>query len=167
MVRFIMLNPACCKFCQNEFTFHYGQIYYANFRNSYGSAYQIYIPLWLDLLFVSAIGVKIYDYLFTFHYGQIYYIIVIYMNYSKREIYIPLWLDLLQIYLIDVANNDKDLHSTMVRFIIEDFIAFQKSKNLFTFHYGQIYYKSEAITEKLILKIYIPLWLDLLFQIIK
>ena len=119
MVRFIMLNPACCKFCQNEFTFHYGQIYYANFRNSYGSAYQIYIPLWLDLLFVSAIGVKIYDYLFTFQYGQIYYIIVIYMNYSKREIYIPLWLDLLYYRNIHELLEKRNLHSTMVRFIID------------------------------------------------
>ena len=72
MVRFIitliMLSASLCK----SFTFHYGQIYYDNSYNLTICVFDIYIPLWLDLLF-----------------GSVYIIL------AFAVIYIPLWLDLL------------------------------------------------------------------------
>ena len=35
------------------FTFHYGQIYYSNYKEAYELLKKIYIPLWLDLLLNS------------------------------------------------------------------------------------------------------------------
>ena len=55
-------------------------------------------------------------------------------------IYIPLWLDLLSLDWQEFWTYAKNLHSTMVRFIIDDYSE-ATNKNQF---------------------IYIPLWLDLL-----
>ena len=103
-------------------------------------------------------------------------------------IYIPIWLDLLyccpSCYYITVQN----LHSNMVRFIMSSFtlqkslfIAFtfqygqiyyydkymdEGTMNEFTFQYGQIYYTNSAPVIGCIPRIYIPIWLDLLFQLL-
>ena len=95
----------------------------------------IYIPLWLDLLFICS-------FLFSI----------------KSLIYIPLWLDLLfdkktttfifpndlhstMVRFIIVAKLksltiNEDLHSTMVRFIILLTSLINLVDKLFTFHYG-------------------------------
>ena len=96
MVRFIIL--AIPNFITNTvlFTFQYGQIYYILSRHSLSIKAIIYIPIWLDLLFVSyskynvhvvnlhsnMVRFIIYKSIessppkikFTFQYGQIYYI---------------------------------------------------------------------------------------------
>ena len=141
MVRFIILifhNSACVK---RKFTFHYGQIYYEllngnaeallkAFTFHYGQIYytlekyrtfgegRIYIPLWLDLLFVSGIAPIPSLFAFTFHYGQIYYERCQDSKFQRKVIYIPLWLDLLQLKQFKKIIRFLDLHSTMVRFII-------------------------------------------------
>ena len=106
---------------------------------------------------------------FTFHYGQIYYFPLPAVEYFHRKIYIPIWLDLLSVAAAvaeAVAEAEAgDLHSTMGRFIIMDTEYDFYVQLLFTFHYGQIYYKIyfyEYLQKKII---YIPLWLDLLSEI--
>ena len=54
----------------------------------------------------------------------------------------------------------------MVRFIIQLIDGSNIQTPLFTFHYGQIYYKRKSRSRRRTLKIYIPLWLDLLFRFI-
>ena len=73
MVRFIMVNPCVFLDIFDEFTFHYGQIYYAREKRGVGMKETIYIPLWLDLLWYKIQGDFKCLVLFTFHYGQIYY----------------------------------------------------------------------------------------------
>ena len=122
------------------FTFHYGQIYYT-LKNHAGKLYLvIYIPLWLDLLLMSILKTEdlrvdlhstmvrfiireqlseaISKNQFTFHYGQIYYYGFQHFFFGNSDIYIPLWLDLLFYSIILFFDFKKDLHSTMVRFII-------------------------------------------------
>ena len=115
---------------------------------------------------IMAVGGPIkYVNLFTFHYGQIYYQDNIAKIFYILNIYIPLWLDLLYSINRCVLFQTKNLHSTMVRFII----SFRHYSDIiiarFTFHYGQIYYIKKASTKILHEKIYIPLWLDLLYAI--
>ena len=55
---------------------------------------------------------------FTFQYGQIYYD----FNYKEQQ------------------EEQEDLHSNMVRFIITDRLTTKKKNMQFTFQYGQIYY---------------------------
>ena len=55
----------------------------------------------------------------------------------------------------------------MVRFIIDTAIKKGEGGSKFTFHYGQIYYDSGNRKDNHIDKIYIPLWLDLLYLIAK
>ena len=58
----------------------------------------------------------------------------------------------------------------MVRFIIFSTGARQAYINPFTFQYGQIYYKNEALDKAVDYLIYIPIWLDLLcctFELLK
>ena len=146
----------------NKFTFHYGQIYYYRYNDERNSKQKIYIPLWLDLLLNgSQVILKrrvhlhstmvrfIMTYLkpssdiknpFTFHYGQIYYRICFKRVCFNLKIYIPLWLDLLYLFQTFITSSIKNLHSTMVRFIMAYKVAMLLCYSLFTFHYGQIYY---------------------------
>ena len=41
-----------------------------------------------------------------------------YIHFTSSKIYIPIWLDLLLIEFVFIDVNDDDLHSNMVRFII-------------------------------------------------
>ena len=60
-----------------------------------------------------------------------------------------------------------NLHSNMVRFIIELPALTSPPIIKFTFQYGQIYYLSEIIYLLKFCFIYIPIWLDLLLMYIK
>ena len=51
----------------------------------------------------------------------------------------------------------------MVRFIIIDMPRLRFYSEKFTFQYGQIYYAGTIYEKSRIRKIYIPIWLDLLF----
>ena len=187
MVRFIIKsdNPQI-KF-SSRFTFHYGQIYYSLRRSGKRYDDEIYIPLWLDLLskrreFKILISIHLHStmvrfiiltrlnyfrnlILFTFHYGQIYYSQVVSVKSYVDYIYIPLWLDLLFEKYETEGVFKKNLHSTMVRFIIYRDDGFRDCDKKFTFHYGQIYYSQSGQHEQLLCCIYIPLWLDLLLAI--
>ena len=145
----------------------------------------IYIPIWLDLLLQSKnqyllkvlnlhsnmvrfiIDVNKYsvDYKlkFTFQYGQIYYAVYVDRMPRSMFIYIPIWLDLLCVFLIQKNIQSNYLHSNMVRFIIDIIQQLFYFKIVFTFQYGQIYYSLIIFVKSLILQIYIPIWLDLLF----
>ena len=79
-------------------------------------------------------------YTFTFQYGQIYYM---QEEQIKEEI-------------------NHDLHSNMVRFIITFGGTANQSASQFTFQYGQIYYEANVYKTRDDLRIYIPIWLDLL-----
>ena len=57
-----------------------------------------------------------------------------------------------------------DLHSNMVRFIINWTEARFFSIKEFTFQYGQIYYYNKNIVIIINQYIYIPIWLDLLLK---
>ena len=52
----------------------------------------------------------------------------------------------------------------MVRFIIQPAQAGTLTSFTFTFHYGQIYYAQKTIIKNIGGRIYIPLWLDLLYN---
>ena len=166
------------------FTFHYGQIYYANSKRIRNIQCRIYIPLWLDLLceththarvifsylhstmvrFIMPISgiVKAEFDIFTFHYGQIYYTGALQTKDNLYNIYIPLWLDLLWLSHYLQRQVFFHLHSTMVRFIMSPKCNFRYNLSSFTFHYGQIYYVDDIDCALPIVSIYIPLWLDLL-----
>ena len=145
MVRFIIAKKIALMNLNRIFTFHYGQIYYNLKKEKIKTRSAIYIPLWLDLLcgrkslssssnflftfhygqiyYLKALPSKFTLLIFTFHYGQIYYTFQIFNKYRRIDIYIPLWLDLLYITKTMPSRNGFDLHSTMVRFIInKDFI---------------------------------------------
>ena len=152
----------------------------------YNPVYEIYIPIWLDLLLQTKVLYRpeilnlhsnmvrfiIYDELreelsyisFTFQYGQIYYFCILELFIPVFLIYIPIWLDLLLDKLLLDLVCLFDLHSNMVRFIINnnknrlkifqsiyipiwlDLLWYFDKKNgqwyrLFTFQYGQIYYR--------------------------
>ena len=146
--------------------------------------WKIYIPIWLDLLYISVknpyyretnlhsnmvrfiielIKTKLSkNFEFTFQYGQIYYSIHIAYPLSILIIYIPIWLDLLCYNFTENIINIDDLHSNMVRFIMTFILSKYFSLYLFTFQYGQIYYKYNFIIVKRKSIIYIPIWLDLL-----
>ena len=101
---------------------------------------------------------------FTFQYGQIYYKILFHLNKFRYYIYIPIWLDLLSALTSAIAGVYCYLHSNMVRFIIMYIKPNTLYAGQFTFQYGQIYYLSgfEEYTSEV--PIYIPIWLDLLYQ---
>ena len=144
MVRFIIPSYSFFNCSTKTFTFHYGQIYYIKLITDRIDTFDIYIPLWLDLLFFESIDfafmLRIYiplwldllsmrdispapnKYTFTFHYGQIYY-------------------SLLLIASLIILFY---LHSTMVRFIMS----------------------MSFILSIIACSIYIPLWLDLLYTAI-
>ena len=58
---------------------------------------------------------------FTFQYGQIYYVVTMTDKQARGKIYIPIWLDLLYIYILFNLGVLLNLHSNMVRFIMNDF----------------------------------------------
>ena len=95
MVRFIIQQLYSFYLIIFLFTFHYGQIYYANFGVKPSNEALIYIPLWLDLLLVRRSCIDLFTTIFTFHYGQIYYKKCGIWGNILYRIYIPLWLDLL------------------------------------------------------------------------
>ena len=79
-------------------------------------------------------------------------------------IYIPLWLDLLLLYPEMVYGMKMDLHSTMVRFIIILLnYCYQEEYDLHSTMVRFIINEKDPIAE-LKKRIYIPLWLDLLFN---
>ena len=140
MVRFIMQFAKAALLKEIKFTFHYGQIYYHYIIYVWEITFYIYIPLWLDLLYIETYykeqeksylhstmvrfiivyydNFKTYMLRFTFHYGQIYYSVEDTRRRQSYEIYIPLWLDLLSIQTAQDLLARKNLHSTMVRFIM-------------------------------------------------
>ena len=140
MVRFIMISLFGQFKANKEFTFQYGQIYYRAMATWQTQTFMIYIPIWLDLLFIFfnytyqskidlhsnmvrfiiflAPNTVLVIKLFTFQYGQIYYAFELDENGAFKNIYIPIWLDLL-------LNNLSSLFNFLY---------------LFTFQYGQIYY---------------------------
>ena len=117
MVRFIIDTPLSLLIGFLLFTFQYGQIYYYIYPYACLKQSNIYIPIWLDLLFLYMllvflpvmnlhsnmvrfiIRLTLPYYLllvqFTFQYGQIYYFVFIVKFISVKYIYIPIWLDLL------------------------------------------------------------------------
>ena len=149
-----------------KFTFHYGQIYYyfiiicCSRKSHLHSTMVRFIIRLID-------EQKFKDITFTFHYGQIYYDDVSFVNNIFCGIYIPLWLDLLSIALLEAIEKYEDLHSTMVRFIIQKFNFNFKLVKRFTFHYGQIYYFFIGGEVERDASIYIPLWLDLLCDLVR
>ena len=150
------------RFCIVLFTFHYGQIYYAisvicpRGIPPYLHSTMVRFIIWeipamykdeVDLhstmvRFIICVprGWLTRAFLFTFHYGQIYYAVNVIIPVSQIIIYIPLWLDLLFARALDDETIKKNLHSTMVRFIIRLSYISKVVKSIFTFHYGQIYY---------------------------
>ena len=79
----------------------------------YTSEVPIYIPIWLDLLYARA---RVPIFLFC--------------------IYIPIWLDLLLSVSAGSLGTYKDLHSNMVRFIINSLSPKGLTRYKFTFQYG-------------------------------
>ena len=141
MVRFSIIKIIQNGGLKMRFTFHYGQIFNQGGRASRMGHQNIYIPLWLDLLFQSFPNPRLHVIKFTFHYGQIYYLILELFCEAEITIYIPLWLDLLYKAELRTTAQSEDLHSTMVRFIILADYRTWANETAFTFHYGQIYYR--------------------------
>ena len=102
--------------------------------------------------------------LFTFQYGQIYYTSIYRKNTSLPQIYIPIWLDLLYVVKYKQIAKLRDLHSNMVRFIMREYNDYKIDTAGFTFQYGQIYYTNHIEYYREYYKIYIPIWLDLLYK---
>ena len=99
---------------------------------------------------------------FTFQYGQIYYLNYLKSYFQIVLIYIPIWLDLLFEYELIYKKDNSNLHSNMVRFIINKRSKMIEFVFIFTFQYGQIYYTKTRARAYYIASIYIPIWLDLL-----
>ena len=140
MVRFIMIKCRPKRSREQAFTFQYGQIYYLAEKPRGEAVRQIYIPIWLDLLFKSEC--KANNHNRHLHSNMVRFIInaEIFGYRPVYDIYIPIWLDLLFVYQTIIACQT---HS-------------------FTFQYGQIYYLWITYPERTVIVIYIPIWLDLL-----
>ena len=100
---------------------------------------------------------------FTFQYGYIYYRSRRPIRTRHRGIYIPIWL-----YLLCQLNKEGYkvfiyLHSNMVIFIMKKKEKKKKSIKRFTFQYGYIYYILLMKNNKKNKRIYIPIWLYLLY----
>ena len=185
MVRFIIRSVLLFNPPPFKFTFQYGQIYYQLSTILLCQTKNIYIPIWLDLLFYSTMlipgdvinlhsnmvrfimpsfsVVPLSLEIFTFQYGQIYYILFSFSYFFFYFIYIPIWLDLLFYCLRIIVLQHIYLHSNMVRFIIITPDKYYIESFKFTFQYGQIYYYIRRLSFLFSCFIYIPIWLDLLF----
>ena len=164
MVRFIIDYLILFDIEIDSFTFQYGQIYYVYRVFQKVPQAAIYIPIWLDLLSNISPTPSVLFVLFTFQYGQIYYMVIYLFLMKIVLIYIPIWLDLLFQIKILTRITLGNLHSNMVRFIIDDNSIIQIAKSQFTFQYGQIYYITKSKSSNKRRYIYIPIWLDLLFK---
>ena len=128
---------------ESVFTFQYGQIYY-----TLGEPQAIPISGYLHSNMVRFIidgfmtPAEIVE-RFTFQYGQIYYILQKRRLQSYMPIYIPIWLDLLFDFSDEEQKEKEDLHSNMVRFIINLWSGTITLQTVFTFQYGQIYYQNQ------------------------
>ena len=98
MVRFIILQDERKTMKVPRFTFQYGQIYYKSLISSVVINDEIYIPIWLDLLYTYINIIEDILKKFTFQYGQIYYLKLV-KEQREAGFY---------------------LHSNMVRFIIKN-----------------------------------------------
>ena len=96
----------------------------------------IYIPIWLDLLFVTTVAYASSN--ANLHSNMVRFIIVsrYTIAFINKMIYIPIWLDLLFAIAFPIFSLFLNLHSNMVRFIIN--IPFADSLDIceFTFQYG-------------------------------
>ena len=162
MVRFIIETSTTEPLGTMGFKFQYGQIYYMTNLKTVDSTNTIYIPIWLDLLFLLLTHNSSAPQIFTFQYGQIYYCVLHACVREYTKIYIPIWLDLLFLLRKNLYYSHNDLHSNMVRFIILFYFYFSLIFFLFTFQYGQIYYVRHYFQLSFFQSIYIPIWLDLL-----
>ena len=105
--------------------------------------------------------------IFTFQYGQIRNPFLMMSKGLGLNIYIPVWLDqkfLSSYYCIYSFIN---LHSSMVRLEIDKRLTDFQRILLFTFQYGQIRNKPIDNYEIWFTRIYIPVWLDQKFYILK
>ena len=187
MVRFIIFSARIASPRSSNFTFQYGQIYYRLYRYSATRIIKLYIPIWLDLLYLLCVNQNRSKQ--HLHSNMVRFIIY---RYGRRvsesnEFYIPIWLDLL--YNINKNRLDRIiiLHSNMVRFIIWKRLFNEGSHWLlhsnmvrfiisaapipvilianFTFQYGQIYYPTKRHEPVYSSYFYIPIWLDLLLTL--
>ena len=185
MVRFIITALVDNIVRSYGFTFQYGQIYYLLPLSRLPKRDNIYIPIWLDLLFSHLHF--LYPCPSHLHSNMVRFIMSLNISavYELNLIYIPIWLDLLSEKKELDSLFSAHLHSNMVRFIIYKEAILKEWEKRFTFQYGQIYYaqasaQAQAEAEDLhsnmvrfiiwscflyifwIPFIYIPIWLDLL-----
>ena len=138
MVRLEIIYPVKPSFPSCTFTFQYGQIRNYIIFFQFFLKFQIYIPVWLDQKSVVLYRVQLYPLKFTFQYGQIRNDnFIIWMNF-KEDIYIPVWLDQKYRKRLYIYTARKNLHSSMVRLEICNFVSCIVISSRFTFQYGQI-----------------------------
>ena len=89
---------------KKTFTFQYGQIYYRDIDRKREDAFNVYIPIWLDLLLTQRYSVIDQFTMFTFQYGQIYYVTFQKDAEKINAVYIPIWLDLL--FVEDILKKE-------------------------------------------------------------
>ena len=142
MVRFIISLIQPTFDFSKAFTFQYGQIYYVNIYKQRKEKLNDLHSNMVRFIIGNQSGHGLSVSSFTFQYGQIYYEAYVYKTRDDIRIYIPIWLDLLSKRHRKNKTRHIDLHSNMVRFIINN-----QPLNL-----------SPHFT------IYIPIWLDLLFH---
>ena len=140
MVRFIISEEGFGSTPYAAFTFQYGQIYYEikieTVRNKEMNLHSNMVRF----IIFEKLGVDSGNVEFTFQYGQIYYKRRSGQGKSDSAIYIPIWLDLLFGSSTNIKISDSDLHSNMVRFIMQPEGGALSDYRAFTFQYGQIYY---------------------------
>ena len=185
MVRFIILFLTCAVDVQKKFTFQYGQIYYTKNKRKISTATRIYIPIWLDLLFVRGIAptpslfdlhsnmvrfiIKASSPLsssmtrFTFQYGQIYYLLGTSIFFLFRAFTFQ-YGQIYYFYFINIFPNRQVIYIPIwLDLLLRRNAIAMRWQDKFTFQYGQIYYKEGKYGNSRISRIYIPIWLDLLF----
>ena len=184
MVRFIINMEDMNTILTALFTFQYGQIYYVGMNVYQAIFLLIYIPIWLDLLFLNFfmnehIAFNLHSNMvrfiinmnmlemalntaFTFQYGQIYYQLLAEI---LEAVLIHLHSNMVRFIISSILSKSNivlNLHSNMVRFIINNERRNPYGNYKFTFQYGQIYYNNRVIGFATNYSIYIPIWLDLL-----
>ena len=100
------------------------------------NSYNIYIPIWLDLLFKTNNNQK--HRRKNLHSNMVRFIIGRDKTSIKQvvRIYIPIWLDLLSASILLSQLTEMYLHSNMVRFIIQVQAGAPVKIEKFTFQYG-------------------------------